>query len=71
MHVRVRYLLSEAEDGRVQVWQNEQLIIDARGRTLPIPYAVLDSFEAGITANNHIEGPTVVRMDDVMIELTR
>lgn len=67
VRVQVHYYLSEADDGIVQVWQNGELIIDAKGRTFPIPDAVMNSFEVGISANNHAGESSILYFDDLKL----
>lgn len=55
-----------ADAGRVRVWQDDALVIDARGQTLPLPDTIYDSLEIGLSA---IAGPerAVLHVDDVEI----
>jgi len=62
--LRVHYVLSEAEDGVIEVWQDDQRIISAAGRNLPLADAILNRLEIGITATQ--EQATVL-VDDLEI----
>jgi hypothetical protein len=52
VHVLLHLTLSNQGDGRIQVWQDCQLIVDARGRNLPKADSVLDRMQLGITATD-------------------
>lgn len=67
---RLRFALdlSAGEDGRVRVWQDEVLVVDAPGRTLPVPFAVYNSLEVGITSNH--DAATLL-MDDLAVAISR
>lgn len=69
--LEVDYYLSAAGDGEVRVRQNDTLLIDRRGQTLPLPFAILDSFEVGISATNDTTSNTSVLVDDVSIVCTK
>lgn len=56
--------LDEAPDGWVQVRQNGELVVDAKGKTIPLPDSVLDSAELGISAT---DVDTVLDLDDVSL----
>lgn len=65
--VEAHLLLSENDDGIIQLWQDGTLIIDRRGQTLPFEDAVYDSLEIGLSA--HTSGPetAILYVDDLMI----
>jgi len=50
------------ETGIIQVWQDDQLIIDHIGQNMPIPNWVLDVLEIGISATEEV---TTVLVDDI------
>lgn len=52
--------------GRVRIWQDGALIVDGRGQTLPLPDAIYDSLEVGLSAIAGPEG-AVLYVDDVAI----
>lgn len=51
VRLKVHLKLSDAEDGVIEFWQDGVRLIRARGRTLPLADAVLNSLEVGISAN--------------------
>ena len=66
VHVEAHFKLSEKADGIAQLWQDGRKIIDARGQTLPLPVAIYNSLEIGISA--HVaDRPAVVFVDDVAV----
>jgi hypothetical protein len=71
VHVEVHYVLSDGDSGVTEVWQDGVNLISAQGRNLPLPNTILDSFELGISANNHPDGPTVLLVDDVFLGTQR
>lgn len=68
--LRLRFKLDSGMDGTVQLWLDDELVIEATGQTLALPDTIIDRFEIGITANN-ADGPVVVFVDDVSIRTTR
>ena len=70
VHVKARLHLSEAMDGRVELWQDGVKLIDERGQTLPLASAVYDSLEIGISAHSFGPEPATVYVDDVTISAT-
>jgi hypothetical protein len=67
VRLRARLHLSESADGRVQLWQDDMMLIDQQGQTLPLAGAVYDSLEIGISAHSYGPGPATVYLDDVVI----
>lgn len=65
--VEARLLLSENDDGIVQLWQDDQLVIDRRGQTLPFAEAVYDSLEIGLTVRTTGPETAVLFVDDLKI----
>lgn len=65
--VEAHLLLSENDDGIIQLWQDDTLIIDRRGQTLPFADAVYDDLEIGLSV--HASGPetAILYVDDLMI----
>lgn len=63
VRVEVEYTLQPDATGRVRLWQDGALIIDATGQTLPLPNTILNSLELGITSNNL--GRAVLDVDGV------
>ena len=65
-------MLSEKEDGVVELWQDGTRIVDARGQTLPLAHSIYNSLEVGISARSisvHSIGPlpATLYVDDVSI----
>lgn len=58
------------DDGRVRVWQDQQLVLDARGSTLPFPSAILCNLEIGISAHTHRDQTAMLDVDDVRLSRT-
>jgi len=55
-------------DGRVQLWQDGRKVIDTTGPTLPVPGAVYDKIELGITAlGEESENDKLVRFDNFAV----
>jgi len=67
VRLRVHLGLTEADDGVIEVWQDDQKIIDTRGRTLVLASAIYNSLEVGITAYNEQGRPATLHVDDVSI----
>lgn len=61
--------LSASDDGRIRLWQNSDLLIDERARTLKESRSVLDRLQIGLTANP--SGDTMEAwFDDVVVTTT-
>jgi len=69
VRLRVHLGLTEADDGVIQVWQDDRKIIDTLGRTLVLAGAIYNSLEVGITAYNEQGRPATLRVDDVEISM--
>ena len=67
VHLKACLRLSEKTDGRVQLWQDGQQLLDERGQTLPLAGSVYDSLEVGISAHSFGPEPATVYVDDVVI----
>lgn len=66
VEVRFHLLLSHQEDGLVELWQDGQRLLRSRGRTLPLPEAVYNDLEVGVSAL--CSGPeALLYVDDVRI----
>ena len=65
------YLSDDPEQGQVMIWQNDALVLDKHGRTLPFANTIYDRFEIGITAlAAGSEYSKTLYMDDVQISDT-
>jgi hypothetical protein len=67
VQLKTRIHLSELADGQVQLWQDNNLLIDTQGQTLPLAGAIYDSLEIGISAHSFGPNPAIVYVDDVAI----
>ncbi len=65
--VKVHLVLSERNDGVMEVWQDGVKVIDARGQTLPTARAVYNRLQVGITANGNRQFSHTLYVDDVVI----
>lgn len=55
------------DEGHVQVWQDTEQIIDARGPTLPFAGMFYNNLEVGISAHSFGDEPTELLVDDVLV----
>ena len=67
VNLKARLHLSESADGRVQLWQDGQKLIDQSGQTLPLAGAIYDSLEVGISAHSFGPDSATLYVDDVVI----
>lgn len=67
VHLKVHLVLSEKQDGVMEVWQDGVKLIDARGQTLPTAKAVYDRLEIGLTANGNQTHAQTLYVDDVVL----
>ena len=67
VEVKIHLLLSDGEDGRMQVWQDGVKVLDETGKTLPRPRTVYDRMQVGLTANNGRTQPQTLFVDDVVL----
>jgi hypothetical protein len=67
VRLTVHYTLSETNEGLIELWQDTQQVLRARGRTLPIPDSVLARLELGITAFSDSSGRAVMDLDDLEV----
>ncbi|MFO1062517.1 MAG: hypothetical protein U0892_01415 [Pirellulales bacterium] len=67
VHVKWHVLL-HPDAGHVQVWQDDELVVDGRGPTLPFRDAVYDSLEVGISAHSFGDQAATLFVDDVRIK---
>jgi hypothetical protein len=59
--------LSAESDGVMKVWQNDALIINAQGITLPRQDSIYSRLQAGITANGNTRYSQAVYLDNVSV----
>lgn len=67
VRLRTYQRLSVQANGVMKVWQNDDLIIDAVGITLPREDAIYNRLEVGITANGDEANSRVLYLDDVRV----
>jgi hypothetical protein len=68
VRVKVSYVLKSDFTGSIRVWQDNMLIIDQTGKTLPTSNSIQTSLEMGITATST---STVLYMDNVSFTVNR
>lgn len=62
--------LDSGANGRVRLWQDDRLIVDATGQTHPFRTAVYNSLEVGISAHSFGDRPATLYVDDVLLTTT-
>jgi hypothetical protein len=67
VHLKAHLKLSDRDDGEIELWQDGQQIVDARGPTLVLEHAIYNSLEIGITAYNELGKSATLYVDDVRI----
>jgi hypothetical protein len=68
VHIKAHLKLSEKSDGIAQLWQDDQLIIDQQGQTLPFAEAVYNDLEIGLSGHNDQSESAVLYVDDMEID---
>ncbi len=64
VHVRVHFALSTT-NGKMEVWQDGQQVLDRTGITLPFRSAIYNSLEVGISAHSNPRQACVLFVDDL------
>jgi hypothetical protein len=64
VHVRVHFALA-AKEGRMEVWQDGQQVLDRTGITLPFRSCIYNSLEVGISAYSNSNQKCVLFVDDL------
>lgn len=67
VHLKAHLKLSDRDDGVIELWQDGQQIVDARGPTLVLEHAIYNSLEVGISAYNEQSKSATLYVDDVKI----
>ena len=67
VEVKTHIRLSNENDGHVQIWQDEQLVVDANGVTLPLRSAIYSSLEIGISAHSYGNKQAKLWVDDIQV----
>ena len=64
VQVQVHFALSTT-DGRMEIWQDGQKVLDRTGMTLPFRSAIYNSLEVGISAHCNPNQPCLLFVDDL------
>ncbi|MFV1949864.1 MAG: putative glycoside hydrolase [Anaerolineales bacterium] len=67
VRLRVYLFLSPESNGVMRVWQDENLILDETGITLPKADAIYDRWQVGITANGNEMDEATLYLDEISI----
>lgn len=67
VRLRVYLFLSPEQSGVMRVWQENDLVLDAAGITLPTADSIYDRWEVGITANGNKTNAITIYLDDISI----
>jgi hypothetical protein len=67
VRLRVHLILSEGNDGLMEVWQNDSKVLEAKGKTLPTGHSVYNRLQVGITANGGERFTNTLYLDDIEI----
>ncbi|MEM1043311.1 MAG: hypothetical protein AAGI91_11865 [Bacteroidota bacterium] len=67
LRVRIDLTLDSGPGGRLRVYQDDDLVLDGTGVTLPRADAVYTRMQVGITANGNNEASNEVFLDDVSV----
>lgn len=67
VRLKLHLRLSDQQDGIVRLWQDDQLVLDHRGQTLPFAEAVYNDLEIGLSAHSVSDTPATLYVDDVVI----
>ena len=65
--VQTHIHLSNENDGHVKIWQDDKLIVDASGVTLPLRSAIYSSLEIGISAHSYGNKQAKLWIDDIEV----
>jgi hypothetical protein len=65
--VQTHIHLSNGKDGHVKIWQDDKLIVDSDGVTLPLRSAIYGSLEIGISAHSYGAKPAKLWVDDIKV----
>jgi hypothetical protein len=67
VYLRAHLLLTEQNDGVIELWQDGQKLIDTHGKTLVLANAIYNSIEIGISAYNEQGNTATLYVDDFHI----
>jgi hypothetical protein len=65
--VQAHFKLSAKPDGIVQLWQDDHLIVDTHGVTLPLSRVIYSKLEIGISAHSFGDRPARLLVDDIEV----
>ena len=65
--VQTQIHLSHDNEGHVKIWQDDKLIVDAKGVTLPLRSAIYSSLEIGISAHSYGSKQAKLWVDDIRV----
>jgi Polysaccharide lyase len=65
--VKTHIHLSNDNEGHVKIWQDDKLIVDASGVTLPLRSAIYSSLEIGISAHSYGSKQAKLWVDDILV----
>ena len=65
--VQTHIHLSNDNEGHVKIWQDNKLIVDASGVTLPLRSAIYSSLEIGISAHSYGSKQSKLWVDDMQV----
>jgi hypothetical protein len=68
VQIKAYVLLRNDEAGVVKIWQDDQLIVDASGQTLPTANSIQTNIETGITATSE---KTMLYLDNFEVRIER
>jgi len=71
VEVKAHFRLSHKDDGIIQLWQDNVLIVDTNGVTLPLERAIYSSLEVGISAHSYGDKRCELWIDDLEISQHR
>ncbi len=67
VQVQCHFHLSDDERGVIQLWQDNHLLIDTHGVTLPLPRVIYSSLEIGISSHSYGDKEAVLSVDDIEV----
>lgn len=60
-------LAEDAREGKILIWQDGRLLVDATGQTLPLASAIYSSLEVGISAHSYGSQPATLFVDNLHV----
>lgn len=62
-------VLLETVQGHVRIWQDDALVLDQPGPTLPFPSAIIDKLEMGVSAHSYGTETVTLDLDDIEVRI--